>query len=77
LIDDGTIPAGVDQPGIYFGARSGEMLTAEGSDWLEHYDTLRAQATPARRDERALRQLLVDPHFSLQRRVVHHEQERG
>jgi hypothetical protein len=44
LIQDGTTPAGVDQPGIYFGVRSGEMLTAEGSDWLERYDALRAQA---------------------------------
>jgi hypothetical protein len=47
LLDDGTVPAGVDRPDIYFGVRSGEMLTTEGSDWLERYDALRAQARGA------------------------------
>ena len=44
LLDDGTVPASVDRPELYFGVRSGEMLTAKGNDWLKRYDELRAQA---------------------------------
>jgi len=38
LRDQGTVPPGVDDPGLYMTARSGFYLTEEGVDWREAYE---------------------------------------
>jgi len=44
LKDKGTVPPGVDDPGIASGARSGDLIAPEGQPWLEAYEETMGQA---------------------------------
>ena len=44
LQDNGTVPPGVDDPGVASSARSGDLIAPEGQPWLEAYEQTMRQA---------------------------------
>lgn len=45
LHDEGIVPPLVDDPETAFPARAGDLIAAEGQDWLDAYDAALRQAT--------------------------------
>ena len=44
LQDEGTVPPGVDDPGIASAARSGDLIAPESQPWIEAYEQTMRQA---------------------------------
>ena len=38
FVDEGVLPAVIDNPGLSLGARGGDLVAPESRDWLDVYD---------------------------------------